>query len=401
MANKKQEIKEVYLDYSATTPMSSEVYREMLDVYQRTYGNSSSLHYAGRSASGVLEQARLRIANVIGAKPGEIYFTSGGTESDNWAIKGVARANKDKGNHIITSCIEHPAVLESCKALEKEGFKITYIPVNADGVVDYAEIIKAISPETILISIMLANNEVGSIQPIRAISELAHTQNVLVHTDAVQALGSIPVNVEDLGVDLMSLSGHKVYGPKGVGVLYIKNGTKIARFMDGGEQEKDMRAGTCDVPAIAGMGKAVEIACKEQEKNAQTLKNISRYFWKKANERIYNIWLNGSLANRLPGNLNIGFEGVEGEALLMMLDQKGIAVSTGSACASGSLSPSHVLIAMGKTADEAHSSIRFSFGKHITPAEIDYAIEELYKAVKKLRSISAVRIYKDKGGDED
>ena len=401
MANKKQEIKEVYLDYSATTPMSSEVYREMLDVYQRTYGNSSSLHYAGRSASGVLEQARLRIANVIGAKPGEIYFTSGGTESDNWAIKGVARANKDKGNHIITSCIEHPAVLESCKALEKEGFKITYIPVNADGVVDYAEIIKAISPETILISIMLANNEVGSIQPIRAISELAHTQNVLVHTDAVQALGSIPVNVEDLGVDLMSLSGHKVYGPKGVGVLYIKNGTKIAKFMDGGEQEKDMRAGTCDVPAIAGMGKAVEIACKEQEKNAQTLKNISRYFWKKANERIYNIWLNGSLANRLPGNLNIGFEGVEGEALLMMLDQKGIAVSTGSACASGSLSPSHVLIAMGKTADEAHSSIRFSFGKHITPAEIDYAIEELYKAVKKLRSISAVRIYKDKGGDED
>lgn len=398
---KKVEIKEVYLDYAATSPISSEVYREMLDAYQRTYGNSSSLHYAGRNASNILELARTRIAKAIGAKTGEIYFTSGGTESDNWAIKGVARANKDKGNHIITSCIEHPAVLESCKALQKEGFKVTYIPVGEDGVVNYAEIIKSISKETILISVMLANNEVGSIQPIRAIAELAHSQGILVHTDAVQAMGSIPVNVEDLSVDLLSISGHKIYGPKGVGVLYIKNGTKIEKFMHGGEQEKDMRAGTCNVPAIAGMGKAVELSVKDMEQNAQTLKNIKRYFWKKVNDRIYNVWLNGNLTNRLPGNLNIGFEGVSAEALLMMLDQKGIAVSTGSACASGSTSPSYVLLAMGKTADEARSSIRFSFGKHITPAEVDYAVEELYKAVKKLRSISAVRIYKGKGEEEE
>lgn len=401
MASKKPEIKEVYLDYAATTPMSSEVYREMLDVYQKTYGNSSSLHYAGRSAQAILEQSRMRIAKAIGAKNSEVYFTSGGTESNNWAIKGIAKANKSKGNHIITSSIEHPSILESCKKLEKEGFRVTYIPVNSEGVIDYAEIIKAISPETILISVMLANNEVGSIQPIRAIAELAHSQHILVHTDAVQALGALPVNVNDLGVDLMSISAHKVYGPKGIGALYIKNGVKIEKFIDGGEQEKDMRAGTCNIPAIAGMGKAVEIACKDQVQNAQTLKNIRRYFWKKVNDRIYNISINGSLTNRLPGNLNISFEGVDGESLLMMLDFKNIAVSTGSACSSGSVSPSHVLLAMGKTPEEARSSIRFSFGKHITPPEVDYVVEELYKAVKKLRSISAVRIYKDKDGEEE
>jgi len=401
MANKKPEIKEVYMDYAATTPISSEVYREMLDVYQKTFGNSSSLHYAGRAAQAILEQARIRVAKAIGAKAGEVYFTSGGTESNNWAIKGVARANRGNGNHIITSSIEHPSVLEACRSLEKEGFRVTYIPVDSDGVVDYAAIIKAICPETILISVMLANNEVGSIQPIRAIAELAHSQKILVHTDAVQALGVLPVNVDDLGADLVTISAHKIYGPKGVGALYVRKGVKISKFMDGGEQEKDMRAGTCNIPAIAGMGRAVEIAAKEQEQTAQTLKNIKRYFWKKVSDRIYNISLNGNLANRLPNNLNISFEGVEGESLLMMLDFKGIAVSTGSACSSGSVAPSHVLLAMGKTAEQARSSIRFSFGKHITPPEVDYVVEELYKAVKKLRSISAIRIYKDKDGEEE
>ena len=386
----------IYLDHAATTPMSNEVYREMIEACGNIYGNSSSLYSVGREANQALETARAKIAKAIGADPSEIYFTSGGTEADNWAIKGIAKANKAKGNHIITSAIEHPAVLESCKALEKEGFRVTYIPVDEKGVVKYAELIKAISPDTTLISIMSANNEVGTIQPIRAIAELAKANNIVFHTDAVQAIGAIDFNVKEMNIDAMSISAHKFYGPKGIGALYVRKGVRIDKFMNGGEQEKNRRAGTVNVPAAVGFGKAIEIAVAELEENNKNLRSIRRYFLKKVSEAIHNISLNGHPTQRLANNASISFEGVEGEAVLMMLDREGIYVSTGSACASGSLAPSHVLMAMGLDAEVAHSTIRFTFGKSNTKDEIDGMVETLRKVVKKLRSISAIRIYKNK-----
>lgn len=388
--------KVIYLDHAATTPMSNEVYREMIEACGNIYGNSSSLYSVGREANQALENARAKIAKAIGAEPSEIYFTSGGTEADNWAIKGIAKANRAKGNHIITSAIEHPAVLESCKALEKEGFRVTYIPVDEKGVVKYAELIKAISPDTTLISIMSANNEVGTIQPIRAIAELAKANNIVFHTDAVQAIGAIDFNVKEMNIDAMSISAHKFYGPKGIGALYVRKGVRIDKFMNGGEQEKNRRAGTVNVPAAVGFGKAIEIAVAELEENNKNLRSIRRYFLKKVSEAIHNISLNGHPTQRLANNASISFEGVEGEAVLMMLDREGIYVSTGSACASGSLEPSHVLMAMGLDAEVAHSTIRFTFGKSNTKEEIDGMVETLRKVVKKLRSISAIRIYKNK-----
>ena len=386
----------IYLDHAATTPMSNEVYREMIEACGNIYGNSSSLYSVGREANQALETARAKIAKAIGAEPSEIYFTSGGTEADNWAIKGIAKANRAKGNHIITSAIEHPAVLESCKALEKEGFRVTYIPVDEKGVVKYAELIKAISSDTTLISIMSANNEVGTIQPIRAIAELAKANNIVFHTDAVQAIGAIEFNVKEMNIDAMSISAHKFYGPKGIGALYVRKGVRIDKFMNGGEQEKNRRAGTVNVPAAVGFGKAIEIAVAELEENNKNLRSIRRYFLKKVSEAIHNISLNGHPTQRLANNASISFEGVEGEAVLMMLDREGIYVSTGSACASGSLAPSHVLMAMGLDAEVAHSTIRFTFGKSNTKDEIDGMVETLRKVVKKLRSISAIRIYKNK-----
>ena len=386
----------IYLDHAATTPMSNEVYREMIEACGNIYGNSSSLYSVGREANQALETARAKIAKAIGAEPSEIYFTSGGTEADNWSIKGIAKANRAKGNHIITSAIEHPAVLESCKALEKEGFRVTYIPVDEKGVVKYAELIKAISSDTTLISIMSANNEVGTIQPIRAIAELAKANNIVFHTDAVQAIGAIEFNVKEMNIDAMSISAHKFYGPKGIGALYVRKGVRIDKFMNGGEQEKNRRAGTVNVPAAVGFGKAIEIAVAELEENNKNLRSIRRYFLKKVSEAIHNISLNGHPTQRLANNASISFEGVEGEAVLMMLDREGIYVSTGSACASGSLAPSHVLMAMGLDAEVAHSTIRFTFGKSNTKDEIDGMVETLRKVVKKLRSISAIRIYKNK-----
>ena len=388
--------RKVYLDYAATTPISSEVYREMLDAYTKYYGNNSSLYTPGREANSALEEARAKIAKAINAEPDEIYFTSGGSESDNWAIKGIARANRDKGNHIITSAIEHPAILEACKSLEKEGFRVTYVPVDEKGVVNYAEIIKSICPDTILISIMTANNEVGTLQPIRAISELAKGNDIVFHTDAVQAVGNIPIDVKEIGVDSLSLSAHKFYGPKGVGALYVRKGVRIEKLIDGGNQEYGKRAGTVNVPECVGMGKAIEIACSNIEEDTKNLKTIRRYFLKTISEKIHNIALNGHTTQRIANNISISFEGIEGEALVLLLDKEGVYVSTSSACASESLKPSHVLKAMGLSDEEARSTIRFTIGKSTTKDDVDYVVETVRKCVKKLRSISAIRIYKNK-----
>ncbi len=386
----------VYLDNAATTPITNEAYREMIDAYGKIYGNASSLYKAGRDADEMLAAARAKVAKAIGASPSEIYFTSGGSESNNWAIKGIARANRNKGNHIITSTIEHPSVLESCKALEKEGFKITYIPVDEMGLIKYSEIVKAIGPDTILISIMSANNEVGTIQPIKAIAELAKANDVIFHTDAVQAIGAIDFDVKDIGISALSLSAHKFGGPKGVGALYVKKGVKIESLINGGNQERGKRAGTENVPAIVGMGRAIEDATSNIEENNKQLKSIRRYFLRQVSELIHNIELNGHPTQRLQNNISISFEGAEGEAILMMLDREGVYVSTGSACASGSLEPSHVLLAMGKDVETAASTVRFTLGNSTTKEDVDYALGKLKKIVKKLRSISAIRIYKNK-----
>lgn len=388
--------KRIYLDYASTTPISADVYKKMLECFAKYQGNNSSLYSLGREADAELEEAREKVAKAIGADPSEIYFTSGGTESNNWAIKGIARANKNKGKHIITSQIEHPSVLESCKELEKEGFKVTYVPVDENGVVDYASIIKAIGPDTILISIMTANNEVGSLEPIRAIAELAMQNEVYFHTDAVQAIGSININVKELGVDALSISAHKFYGPKGVGALYIKKGTKIDKFMSGGKQERGMRAGTVNVPACAGFGVAIENATTNLEDKVRDVRVIRKYFQKKVSEAIHNISLNGHPTQRLANNCSISFEGAEAEAIVMMLDRAGICASVGAACESGSNAPSHVLVAMGKDMETIRSTVRFTFGAEITREDVDEVVETLRKIVKKLRSVSAIRIYKNK-----
>lgn len=387
--------KSVYLDNASATPISSEVYRDMIDAYGKLYASNSSLYTLGREANQALEQARERIAKAIGASTNEIYFTSGGTESNNWAIKGLARANKHKGNHIITSQIEHPSVLESCKALEQEGFKVTYVPVDEFGVVKYAEIIKSMGPDTILISIMTANNEVGTLQPIRAIAELARANDVIFHTDAVDAIGTVDLNVKEMKIDSLSISGHNLYAPKGTGALYVRKGVKIDKLIDGETQESDLRAGTISVPAFVGFGKAVEKITENVEENNKYIRSVRRYFLKSVSERIHNISLNGHPTQRVAGNANISFEGAEGEAVLLMLDKEGISVSTTSPCASTKLQPSHVLAAMGK-AEEAATSLRFTFGLNNTKEDVDYTVNKLRKAVKQIRSISAIRIYKNK-----
>ncbi|MBP3581517.1 MAG: cysteine desulfurase, partial [Clostridia bacterium] len=310
--------------------------------------------------------------------------------------KGIARANKSQGNHIITSAIEHPSVLESCKELEKEGFKVTYVPVDENGVVDYASIIKSIGPDTILISIMTANNEVGSLQPIRAIAELAKQNEVYFHTDAVQAIGSININVKELGVDMLSISAHKINGPKGVGALYIKNGTKIEKMISGGRQENNLRAGTVNVPVCAGFGVAIQEITTDLEEKVKDIRVVRKYFQKKISEAIHNISLNGHPTQRLANNCSITFEGAESEAVVMMLDKEGIYVSNGTTEIAGSNDPSHVLVAMGKDAETVRSTVRFTFGPDITKEDVDILVEQIRKAVKKVRSISAIRIYKNK-----
>lgn len=390
------EEKEIYLDNAATSKISADVYKKMLECFTKCQGNSSSIHKMGRDAEAELEEARAKVAKAIGAKPSEIYFTSGGTEANNWAIKGIARANRSKGNHIITSVIEHPSVLESCKDLEKEGFKVTYVGVDSNGVIDYSQIIKSIGPNTILISIMTANNEVGSLQPIRAIAELAKANEIYFHTDAVQAIGAISINVKELGVDALTISAHKFHGPKGVGALYVKNGTRIDRFMSGGRQERNLRAGTVNVPACAGMGVAIEYATTDLDEKVREVRVIRKYFQRKASEAIHNISLNGHPTQRIANNCSLSFEGADGEAIVMMLDREGIYASTGAACEIGSNSPSHVLQAMGKEPEAIRSTVRFTFSSEITREQVDEVVETLRKCVKKLRSISAIRIYKSK-----
>ena len=388
--------KKYYLDYAATTPISADVYRKMLECFAKYQGDSSCIYGLGREAKKELEDARVKVARAIGADAGEIYFTSGGTESNNWAIKGIARANKSKGNHIITSTIEQPSVLESCKELEREGFKVTYVPVDENGVVDYASIIKSIGPDTILISIMIANGEVGSLQPIRAIAELAKQNEVYFHTDATYAIGALPINVKELGVDALTISAHKFSGPKGVGALYVKNGTKIDRIICGSNQENGLRAGTVNVPACAGFGVAIESATTDLENKVRDVRVVRKYFQKKLSEAIHNIAMNGHPTQRLANNCSIMFEGAESEAVVMLLDKEGIFASTGSNGEMGSNKPSHVLTAMGKDHEWVRSSVRFTIGPDISKEDVDGIVETIRKVVKKIRSISAIRIYKNK-----
>ena len=380
--------KRVYLDSAATTYVTNEVLTEMMPCYNIFFGNSNSIHGFGREAQGIVDRARDRIAKTINAKSEEIYFTSGGTESDNWAIKGIAHAYASKGKHIITSQIEHPAVLESCKALEKEGFEVTYLPVDKFGVVSLAALLHAIRKDTILISIMAVNNEVGTIQNIKAIGKTARENNILFHTDAVQAYGSLKLDVEDMCIDLMSISAHKIYGPKGVGALYVRKGVKIANLVNGGHQERSKRGGTVNVPAVAGFGKAAEINARDMAVNNQRMKSLREYFLRKLTETIPYVIVNGHPHQKVQSILNVSFELIEGEATLLMLDFEGIAVSTGSACTSGALEKSHVLAAMGVEDEIANGAIRFSFSRSTSKADLDYTVEKLAEVVEKLRKIS-------------
>lgn len=383
--------RKVYLDNAATTYVSSEVLAEMLPCFNAIYGNSNSLHSFGREASAIVDRARDRIAHAINAaKSNEIYFTSGGTEADNWAIKGLAHAYSNKGKHIITSQIEHHAVLDACKQLEEEGYEVTYLPVDKTGLVNIVDLIHSIRKDTTLISIMAVNNEVGTIQNIKAIAKIAHDYGVIFHTDAVQAVGAIRLDVQDMEIDAMTISAHKIFGPKGVGCLYLKNGIRIESLIVGGSQERAKRGGTLNVPAIAGFGKAVEIAVRDIVINQQKLRSIRDYFLRSVEEKIEYVHLNGHPQQKVNGIVNLSFEMVDKESLLMLLDIEDVAVSTGSACTSNSVEPSHVLKAMGIDDVLANGSIRFSFSKNISKSDIDYVVEVLEKVVAKLRSISAL-----------
>jgi len=384
-------MKRIYLDNAATTMLSGEVLQAMMPYFTDVYGNSSSLHSYGREAVSAVDNARDIIARTINAKSNEIYFTSGGTEANNWALRGIASANVKKGNHIIVSQIEHHSIIDICKQLAKEGFEITYLPVDASGLVSISELLHEIRPTTILVSVMAVNNEVGTIQNIRAISEIVKFYNVNFHVDAVQGLGVMPLDVEALGIDLMSLSAHKIHGPKGAGALYVRNGVNINPFMIGGEQERSKRGGTQNVPAIVGFGKACEINQRDFEFRDKKMFELSTYFISKIEYEIPDIKINGHVHQKANGIVSVSFRGVEGENLIMMLDMQGIAVSTGSACASGSLEKSHVLTAMGLTNEEIRGTVRFSFDINITRDDIDYVVRVLSELVAKLRKTSPVK----------
>lgn len=385
-------MEKIYLDHAATTYVDKDVLTEMMPYFTDVYGNGSSQHFYGREALKAIDEAREKVAKAIGCKSSEIYFTSGGSESDNMAIKGYALAHKDKGNHIITTVIEHPAVIQTCKKLEKYGFEVTYLKVDNEGYVSLEDIENAITDKTILISVMTANNEIGTIQPIKEIGEIAKRHNIAFHTDAVQAVGNIPVDVKAMNVDMLSLSAHKFYGPKGVGVLYKKNGVKIQRFLDGGEQERNLRASTLNTPGIVGCGAAIEKAVADMVQNNKKIQEIRDHFVNRVINEIPHIYYNGAKDNakRLAGNANFSFVGIEGEGILFHLDLLGIAVSSGSACSSGSLEPSYVLLSIGVPMEVAHGSIRFSFGKINTLEQADYVADNLVEIVKKLRAMSPI-----------
>ena len=378
----------IYMDYAATTPTDKRVIEAMLPCFGEVYGNPSSLHAFGQEARAAVEGARERIALHVGAEPEEIVFTSGGTESDNFAIKGVAHANRNKGDQIITSAIEHPAVLQTCRFLEKEGFRITTLPVNGEGLVDPAAVADAITDKTILISIMHANNEIGTIQPIAEIGALARERGVCFHTDAVQSFGQLPFTVDELHVDLLSATAHKLYGPKGVGLLYIRKGTRIVPFMHGGEQERGRRSSTLNVPGIVGFGKAVELAGASLAGEAARLTAMRDRFIRGLFDRLDGIRLNGHPTLRLPNNINLSLKQVDGEGMILSLDMLGIACSTGSACSSSSVETSHVLTAIGLQKEFSHGSLRFSLGRYSKERDIDTVLETLPQVVGRLRSLS-------------
>jgi len=381
-------MKRIYLDHAATTPTRPEVVEAMLPYFTDAFGNPSSIYSYGQEARGAVEEARTEVAELIGARSEEIIFTSGGTEADNFALKGVAFANEGKGNHIITTSIEHHAVLEVCKFLEKRGFRVTYLPVDEYGLVVPQDVKRAITDKTILISVMHANNEVGTIEPVEEIGKIAREAGVYFHTDAVQTMGHIPVNVDELKVDLLSISGHKFYGPKGVGAMYVRKGTKLISLMHGGEQEKRRRAGTENVPAIVGLGKAVELAGQDMGKEAERLAYLRDKLIKGLGDKIDHIRLNGHPARRLPNNVNVSIDFVEGESMLLNLDLEGICASTGSACSSASLEPSHVLLALGVLPEQAHGSLRFTLGRENSEEDVERVLEVLPGIVAKLRAMS-------------
>jgi len=381
-------MKRIYLDYAATTPTHPDVVKAMLPYFTDVFGNPSSIYSYGQEAKEAVEEARTKVAALIGARDEETVFTSGGTEADNFALKGVAFANENKGNHIITSSVEHHAVIETCKFLERRGFSVTYLPVDEYGLVAPDDVKKAITNKTILISVMHANNEIGTIEPIAEIGKITREAEIYFHTDAVQTVGHIPLDVNELGVDLLSMSAHKLYGPKGVGALYIRKGTKLISFMHGGEQERRRRGSTENIPGIVGFGKAVELVQQEMAGEAERLTHLRDHLIKGLLERMDHTRLNGHPLKRLPNNVNISVDFVEGESMILNLDLDGICASTGSACSSSSLEPSHVLLAMGLSHEQAHGSLRFSLGKWTTEKEIEQVLDTLPRIVAKLRAMS-------------
>ncbi len=380
-------MRRVYLDNAATTPVSQEVLDAMLPYFNEKFGNASSLYLRGRQSAEAVEMAREQVANAIGADTREIIFTSGGTESDNIAVIGGAHARRDHGNHIITSAIEHPAVMETCEHLKKEGYDITYLPVDKEGIVSVDALNNAVTPNTILISIMHVNNEIGTIQPIEEIGKIAKENDIPFHTDAVQSLGKLEVDVDRLGVDMLSLSGHKIHGPKGIGVLYVRKGTRVKAVEYGGGQERGIRSGTYNVPGIVGMGQACEAAARDLKENAAHMERLRDRLLDGLTKEEY-VTLNGSRTMRSPNNVNVSFHYIEGESLVLMLDMKGVEASTGSACSSKELQPSHVILAMGKSPEQAHGSLRFTNSEYNTDEEIDYVLEVLPDITQKLMAMS-------------
>ena len=378
----------IYFDHAATTPVDPRVLEKMMPYFTEKFGNPNSQHFFGRETVSAVDDARDAIAACIGAKPSEIYFTSGGTEADNWALRGAAHAFAARGRHLIVSAVEHPAMISSAKELVKEGFDVTFAEVDEYGLVDLEKLERSIRPDTIFVGVMTANNEVGTIQPVKEIAALCKARGIVFFTDAVQAAGAIPLDVKALGADMLSFSAHKFYGPKGVGALYVRSGLRIGKLIAGGHQERSMRGGTTNVPAVVGMAQALRIACAELEKNAAYVTSLRDRFIKRVLAEIPYVKLNGHPEKRLPANANFSFRYIEGESLLFSLDLKNIAVSSGSACSSGSLEPSHVLLAMGLPEGLAHGSIRFSFGKDNTVEQVDYAVDALKEITVKLRALS-------------
>ena len=383
----------IYLDHAATTPLDPRVLEEMLPALRDDWGNASSIHAEGRKARRAIDRARRQVAEAIGCAAQEVYFTSGGSESDNWALKGIMRARAERGKHLIISAIEHHAILHAADSLEREGFEVTRLPVDAEGRVSPEDVTRAIRPDTVLVSVMTANNEIGTLQPIRAIADIAHAHGALMHTDAVQAVGAVPVLVDDLGVDLLSMSAHKFHGPKGVGALYVRRGTRIEPLVDGGAQERGLRAGTENVAGIVGLGCAITLATRELTENAARETALRERLMEGILNGIPGTRINGSRTDRLPNNCNVTFEGLEGEALLLRLDLAGISASSGSACTSGSLDPSHVLLAIGLTPEQTSGSLRMTLGRGTTEAQIDEVLTILPGIVRSLRDMTQRQVF--------